>query len=214
MLTLTDDEVVAIAIAGNTFYAGDLPTVDAGSEEGLLQASLRGRRSLVARDWIDESGALAPELGLAVDTAGSERFINVFLGDEELSRIDWSLATSLYARGADWVIEAVDGIGLHRFAAVAESDAHAALHALAAGAYADAAEHAAPDGAWLMVSVPQPDGGQVLAARPGTYRTATIDAGRLSPWSAVTAEDARGWIDAALASVRVSGPSTSQASRD
>jgi hypothetical protein len=201
VLTLTDDEIVAVAIAGSTFYAGDLPTVDSDSEQALLQASLRGQRSLVARGWIDEDGELAADLTVARSAAGASSFINVFLGDEELNRIDWSLATSLYARDLGWVIEGVEGIGLHRFAAVTEHEAREALNTLVDAALTNVANQPAPDGVWLVVSVLRDRASDLLAARPGACRTASIDEGRLSPWSAMEPEDVQAWIDAGLASV-------------
>lgn len=202
VLTLTDDEIVAVAIAGSTFYAGDLPTVDSESEQALLQASLRGRRSLVARGWIDEDGELAADLTVAGGATGARSFINVFLGDKELNRVDWSLATSLYAGGVGWVIEGVEGIGLHRFARVTEHEARDALNTLVAAAFTNVADEPAPDGAWLVVSVLRDGASDLLATRPGSHRTASIEEGRLSPWSAMEPADVQAWIDAGLASVR------------
>jgi hypothetical protein len=201
VLTLTDDEVVAIAIAAKTFYPGDLPTVDAESEQALLQASLRGRRSLVARGWVTEDGELAAALALAGGAAGATRFINVFLGDEELNRLDWNLATSLYPDESSWLIEGVEGTGLHRFAAATEQDARSALHALVTAAFSGADAQPLADGAWLMVSVLHETESRLLATRPGAYRTTSIHQGHLTPWNAAAPGDIPGWIDAALASV-------------
>jgi len=202
LLTLTDDEIVAVAIAERTFYAGDLPTVDCDSEQALLQASLRGRRSLIARGWIDEEGDLTADLALAERAAGATGFINVFLGDEELSRLYWSLATSLYASDVGWVIEGVEATGLHRFAPVTEQEVRDALNALVSAALANAGEQAAPAGAWLIVSVLQENDPRLLATRPGEVRVASIQEGRLSPWNAAMPGDVPGWIDVAVAVIR------------
>lgn len=201
VLVLTDDEIVAVAIAERTYFIGDLPTVDAGSEQDLLRASLRGRRSLIARGWIGEGGELADELAPICDAVGAARFVNVFIGDDELGRLDWGLATSIYPHPAGWVIDGVEGTGLHRLARTSEREACDALNALVSAAFAGADEQPLTEGASLIVSVLKGDSSRLLATRPGAVRSASIQDGRLSPWVAASLDDVVGWITTAVASI-------------
>lgn len=201
VLTLTDDEVVAVAIAERTYFIGDLPTVEADSEQDLLRAALRGRRSLIARGWIGDGGDLAEELAPVRDAVGASGFVNVFIGNDELSRLDWGLAASIYPHAAGWVIDGVDGAGLHRLARTSKREACDALNALVSAAFAGGDEQPLAEGAWLIVSVLKGDSSRLLATRPGAVRSASIQDSRLSPWVTASAADVVGWITMSVESI-------------
>ncbi len=60
-LALTDDEAAAIAVHANGAWRTPLPTVDEGDEEDLALAILRGRRSLVIREFGEPDGTITGE---------------------------------------------------------------------------------------------------------------------------------------------------------
>jgi hypothetical protein len=57
-LTLTDDEAVAVAFLADGTWRPPLPTVDDTSDAELAAALLRGRRSLIVREFAEPDGTL------------------------------------------------------------------------------------------------------------------------------------------------------------
>lgn len=121
-IVLTDDEVVGLTTHGEGPWPSPTPTVTATDQELVLTAAMRGLRSLFVRGFIDDSNSLAAELDVARKLVGRDTFTLVFPADEKLNRASWSFSTSHFRDSDGWIIEKVDGIGIHRIATATNED--------------------------------------------------------------------------------------------
>jgi hypothetical protein len=97
-----------------------LPTVDVTSTEALAAATFRGVRSLRLRDLVDGDGEPGDALSIVVDVAGRTDMTAIFLATEEFERAGWVLSSTHYPLDDGWLIEAVDGTGVHQFDSVTD----------------------------------------------------------------------------------------------
>jgi hypothetical protein len=165
-LLLTDDEVVAIAEGLRIRWPGGAPTVD-DAGDAIEAAAFRGNRSLLIRRHRtagpDDVARLVEEL------AAARGRITAYVADDRSMRASWGIASTHYATGASWVLETVNGVGIHRF--VRDGiDAHRAYLV----ALLDAVVALAPetDDERLCV-LAQGDGGAILC----TARRGIVDVG-------------------------------------
>jgi hypothetical protein len=135
-LVLTDDEVVALAVARSSPWPSDLPTVDVTDPGQLEAAAFRGNRSLLVRGLLDDDGAASGDAAeVAASVLGTDRRLVVFLSDLEFRRAGWGLASSHHPSSTNgWLFEGVNALGLHAFAARPLSDHREYLEALLEGA--------------------------------------------------------------------------------
>ncbi len=184
-LTLTDDELVAIAIDHRTFWPGLLPTVDTESPASLEAASLRGYRSLLVRGFLGDNGRPNVALEELVGALpGRRNVVAIYFGDDDLARSGLGPSSTHVPVGREWVQESISPVGLHAFARRTweeELDDLRVLLALAIesgpleGEYSEgglspaharvaAAEDAVPP-TWLCLGTEAGDGSYVVAAR-------------------------------------------------
>lgn len=169
---LTDDELVAIAIDGGSFWPGPLPTVDIEDVEALTASALRGQRSLFVRGLVDGDGELETHLAREIrPLAGRMDSYTVYLADAGFQRASWAFATAHYETRTDWVIEEVSAPGVHRFVHVAPAENREYFRILLATAVEAGPENPDEDApAWLCIAAAHADGAAVTAARRGEIR--------------------------------------------
>ena len=115
MLALTDDEVVAIALAAGSFWPSFLPTVDIDDSDELARASLRGRRSLLVRQLPEGEGEPAADVRLVLNLPGRLDGVSVVVADAELNRRAEAHTSVHYPNGAAWMLESISPLGVHEF---------------------------------------------------------------------------------------------------
>lgn len=118
---LTDDEVVAIAIARETPWPTELPTVDTHDKVDLEDALFRGNRSLAVRGFpglVD--GPLSEDLSTAIFEA--EALVTVYLGDSDFQRATWGIATNHYISSTAWALETTSPEGAHKLSIESPED--------------------------------------------------------------------------------------------
>lgn len=178
MLTLTDDEAVALAVALPEPWRVPLPTVDQRNRDSLNRAAYRGRRSLVVRDLAESDGT---PVGLAAEVAkrlGTGLRAFFLLADEEGNWLPTGVTVYLYGPALDAieVSQTVADAGVHYFRLAPPPGQWQALALLAESIYADGfADPAAQRGkarpAAALLNVVRPDGIRSIRVAHGTATT-------------------------------------------
>jgi hypothetical protein len=165
LLTLTDDEAIALATLFPGQWRAPLPTVDVTNREKLAGAVYRGRRSLVVRDL---AGPDATPTGAAAEVAkriatGLRAFI--LFADEADSWVPDGITMYLYGPALDAieVSQTVGAAGVHYFRLAPPAGQWRALVMLAEGVYADGFTGPSAQGektrpAAVLLYVVRPDG--------------------------------------------------------
>lgn len=113
---MTDDEIVACAVAAGRPWLGPLPTVDVDDEGDLLLATRRGQRSLFVRELVDDEGQPASALAhLVQKLSGEKDHVSVLLADASLQRASYELSSLHYLGDDSWITETVADEGVHSF---------------------------------------------------------------------------------------------------
>lgn len=204
--TLTDDEVVAIAVDRSGAWAGALPTVDTDQAESLAAAAFRGQRSLVVRNLIDDAGELDTALAeLTGPAVSSQDLVSVYLGDAEFQRASWGLATTHY-RSTGWMLETVTVLGVHRLSREPVESHRTYFHALLSAAVTDGPPSPEGEAQFLCLASVSPDARHVVFARRGELGVTRQDAvtGALRDPEPLDAAD----LDAVVDSLLIAGSAT------
>lgn len=164
-LLLTDDEVVALAVEATGSWPTSLPTVDVESEQALLAAAMRGRRSMALRGLV---GSEAPDSELldAVrrDAVDAGLVLSLYIADAAGSRLSRGVNLNAY-RGPDaWLVENVSDVGIHQFELLDDQALGALYGGLAHTAFAQGLAADIETGA-LWVSVISPGRWESLVVR-------------------------------------------------
>jgi hypothetical protein len=178
LLTLTDDEAIALAVRLPEPWRAPLPTVDQTSRESLVQATYRGRRSLVVRDLAESDGTL---VGMAAEVAmrlaaGLRAFF--LLTDEAGNWLPGGVTVYLYGPALDAieVSQTIADAGVHYFRLAPPPGQWQALTMLVQGVYSDGfADQADPrrrarPAAGLLYVV-RPEGLRFIRVTPGAVTT-------------------------------------------
>ena len=178
MLALTDDEAVALAVALPEPWRAPLPTVDQKDRDSLVQATCRGRRSLVIRDLAASDGTL---IGMAAEVAkrlGAGLRAFFLLADEKGNWLPSGVTVYLYGPTLDAieVSQTVADAGVHYFRLAPPPGQWQALTLLAESIYADgfadpAAQRGRPRPAAALLHVVRPDGIRSIRVARGTATT-------------------------------------------
>jgi hypothetical protein len=178
MLTLTDDEALAVAVALPEPWRAPLPTVDQKNRHSLVQAIYRGRRSLVVRDLAESDGTLT---GLAVEvvkrlSTGLRAFF--LLADEKGNWVSSGVTVYLYGPALDAieVSQTVADAGVHYFRLAPPQGQWEALTLLAESVYADgfadpAEQRGGAGPAAALLHVVRPDGIRSIRVARGIAAT-------------------------------------------
>lgn len=178
MLALTDDEAVAVAVSLPEPWRAPLPTVDQTSRESLVQATYRGRRSLVVRDLAASDGTL---IGMAAEVTkrlGTGLRAFFLLADEKGDWLPSGVTVYLYGPALDAieVSHTVADAGVHYFRLTPPPGQWQALALLAESVYADGFADQAPQRgqarpAAAFLHVVRPDGIRSIRVARGTATT-------------------------------------------
>lgn len=122
-ILLTDDEVASLAVARQTAWPSSLPTVP-DDERALLDAVVRGRRSLLVRGLLTLTEGSGPEVDRQVcewvDAVLSHPLqLSMYIGLDNLSPADPGFALYAYAATESdraWLTSTVSSDGVHAFA--------------------------------------------------------------------------------------------------
>jgi len=178
LLTLTDDEAVALAVSLPDPWRAPLPTVDQANRESLVQAARRGRRSLVIRDLAKSDGTL---IGMAAEVAkrlasGLRAFF--LLADEAGNWLPGGVTVYLYGPALDAieVSQTIADAGVHYLRLAPPPGQWQALTMLAEGVYADgfadvAGQRRQGRPAAALLHVVRPDGIRFIRVTPGAVTT-------------------------------------------
>jgi hypothetical protein len=139
MQALTDDEAVALAATLPEPWRAPLPTVDQENRDSLIQATYRGRRSLVVRDLAASDGTL---IGMAAEIAkrlGTGLRAFFLLADEKGNWLPSGVTVYLYGPALDAieVSQTVADAGVHYFRLAPPPGQWQALTLLAESIYAE-----------------------------------------------------------------------------
>ena len=178
MLALTDDEAIALAVFLPEPWHAPLPTVDQTSRESLVQATYRGRRSLVVRDLAASNGTLS---GMAAEVAkrlGTGLRAFFLLADEKGNWLPGGATVYLYGPTLDAieVSQTVADAGVHYFRLAPPPGQWQALTLLAESVYTEGfAESAEPTArerpAAAFLHVVRPEGIRSIRVARGTVTT-------------------------------------------
>jgi hypothetical protein len=178
LLALTDDEAIALAVTLPEPWRAPLPTVDQQNRESLIQATYRGRRSLVVRDLAASDGTLT---GMAAEVAkrlGTGLRAFFLLADEDGNWVPSGVTVYLYGPALDAieVSQTVADAGVHYFRLAPPPGQWQALSSLAESIYTDGfADPAAQRGrarpAAALLHVVRPDGIRSIRVARGTAST-------------------------------------------
>jgi len=178
VLALTDDEAIAVAVSLPGPWRAPLPTVDQTDRESLVQATYRGRRSLVVRDLAASDGTL---IGMAAETAkrlGTGLRAFFLLADEKDNWLPGGVTVYLYGPALDAieVSQTVADAGVHYFRLAPPPGQWQALTLLAESIYADgfagaAGQRGRARPAAALLHVVRPDGIRSIRVARGTVTT-------------------------------------------
>lgn len=178
LLTLTDDEVVALMVSLPEPWRVPLPTVDHTSREGLIQAAHRGRRSLVVRDLAESDGTparLAAEVAKRLG-AGLRAFF--LFADEAGNWLPGGVTVYLYGPSLDMigVSQIVADAGVHYFRLAPPPGQWQALTMLAESIHANGftdppGQRGKPRPAAALLHIVRPDGIRLIRVAQGTVTT-------------------------------------------
>ncbi len=178
LLTLTDDEAVALAVSLPGPWRAPLPTVDHASRESLVQAAYRGRRSLVVRDLAESDGTpirLAAEVAKRL-SAGLRAFF--LFADEAGNWVPGGVTVYLYGATLDAieVSQTVADAGVHYFRLAPPPGQWQALTMLAESIHAEgfadpAGQRGNPRPVAALLHVVRPDGIRFIRVAQGEVTT-------------------------------------------
>jgi hypothetical protein len=176
-LLLTDDEVIAVAVARETYWPAGTPTVDVRDDSQLAAAVFRGNRSLTARGIgpasaeSNDGDPLAAISGLP----GGDRLVTVHLADESFNRSSLGPATAHYPGPQTWILESISPAGIHAFAELDRQDHIDYLTSVVQGVERSGPDREAPDvPPWLCVLAVSPERNLLVAARRGSVRLGAV----------------------------------------
>jgi len=117
----TDDEVLAVDFLVKGRWDRPLGTVTVDSPDELAGAVRRGMRSLRLRGLIDDHQLSAELAPLALSTTKPLRLVLAVV-DQELNTVAGAERFELCGDGAEWVLNAIDGTGVHRMTVLPAED--------------------------------------------------------------------------------------------
>jgi len=178
ILTLTDDEAVALAVALPDPWRAPLPTVNPRNRDDLAKAAYRGRRSLVVRDLAESGGTPVGLAAEAVKRLGTGLRAFFLMADEEGNWLPSGVTVYLYGPALDAieVSQTVADAGVHYFRLAPPPGQWQALALLAESIYADGfADPAGQPGtarpAAALLHVVRPDGTRSIRVARGVVTT-------------------------------------------
>lgn len=129
-VSLTDDEVVAIAVRAGIAWPTMLPTVDVLEPEELAKAALRGDRSLVARGFMHRVGdgavSLIPTVKDYINPILTRQpVLGVYVATEDLTYIPNGLTYVHYdtQTASEWVTDVITDGGIHHLSTTTGKEA-------------------------------------------------------------------------------------------
>lgn len=204
-LLLTDDELAALAARRPAPWPSGLPTV-AGDDDAVRAAVFRGNRSLLVRGIHPGEGDAGGPLGPVDEVFGVERRSIVYLGDADLRRSSWGLATAHYRLDDDrWLMERISPIGIHEFEVGAPSAQREHLAGLLRTAHDTGPQDPGEDDVaqWLCVALESPDDNRIIAAHRAAAFVVDVEVNGgesvMSDRLTVDIDDVAGIIDSVLA---------------
>jgi hypothetical protein len=178
LLTLTDDEAVALAAFFPDPWRVPLPTVDHRNHGDLAKAVYRGRRSLAVRDLAESDGSPVGLAAEVVKRLGTGLRAFFLLADESGNWLPGGVTVYLYgsALNAIEVSQTVADAGVHYFRLAPPPGQWQALALLAESIYADGfADPAAQPGqarpVAALLHVVRPEGIRSIRVAQGTATT-------------------------------------------
>lgn len=148
-ISLSDDELVALAVMKGGRWPSVLPTVEVESGEDLFAASFRGVRSLRCRRLLDEDGVLDGEVATIQSLSNAEAMTVVYPALHNYERAAWTMSSTHFRVGDQWLIDGVDGIGAHEFGIVTTEERREALRALLSSVTVSSRDTSNP---WIVVA--------------------------------------------------------------
>jgi hypothetical protein len=178
LLTLTDDETIALAALLRGQWRAPLPTVDQTSRDDLARAVYRGRRSLIVRGLAESDGTPAgPATEVAERLGAGLRAFFVFV-DETGNWLPTGISVYLYGPALETieVSQTIAAAGVHYFRIGPPPGQWQALTLLSESIYADGFAHPAgerdrPRPAAALLHVVRPDGTRFIRIARGTVTT-------------------------------------------
>jgi hypothetical protein len=178
LLALTDDEVVALAVALPDPWRVPLPTVNHENRDALAKAAYRGRRSLVVRDLAEPDGTPVGPAAEVVKRLGTGLRAFILLADEKGNWLPSGVTVYLYGPALDAieVSQTVADAGVHYFRLAPPPGQWQALTMLAESIYAEGfADPAGQRGrarpAAALLRVVRPDGVRSIRVARGRVTT-------------------------------------------
>jgi hypothetical protein len=178
LLTLTDDEVAALAMSLQDLLRAPLPTVDRTSRDNLARAVYRGRRSLVVRDLADSEGTPIGATAEVAKRLGAGLRAFFLFADDAGNWVPNGVTIYLYGPVLDAieVSQTVADAGVHYFRLAPPPGQWQALTMLAQSIHADgftdpAGHHDGARPAAALLHVVRPDGIRFIRVARGTATT-------------------------------------------
>jgi hypothetical protein len=137
-LTLTDDEAAFIALRASGGWRAPLPTVNGTSRPDVLQAVLRGRRSLAVRDLADGDGAPTGAAAEVLKRLGTGLRAFFLLADADDNWLSQGITVYLYGSSVSAVelSHVIAPAGVHYLRVAPPAGQWAALAGLAEAIFA------------------------------------------------------------------------------
>jgi hypothetical protein len=178
LLTLTDDEAVALATFLPDPWRAPLPTVDRTSRESLAQAVYRGRRSLVVRDLAESDGTPAGAAAEVLKRLATGLRAFFLFADEAGNWLPHGITVYLYGSTLEAieVSQTIADAGVHYFRLAPPPGQWQALTLLAGSIHADgfaepAGQRGKPRPAAALLHVVRPDGIRFIQVAQGAVTT-------------------------------------------
>jgi hypothetical protein len=178
LLTLTDDEAIALATFLPDQWRAPLPTIDVTSRENLAQAVRRGRRSLIVRDLAQPDATPTGAAAEVTKRLGTGLRAFLLFADEAGNWVPDGITIYLYGSTLDAieVSQTVGAAGVHYFRLAPPQGQWQALTMLAEGVYTDgladhAVQHAGTRPAAALLYVVRPEGIRSIRVARGTVTT-------------------------------------------
>jgi hypothetical protein len=188
---VSDDEVVAIAVAAGIPWDGMLPTVDTGDAASLTAAAARGERSLLLRETSTEDFPL-----VRAAASGSVRLVAYFRDSNGEAAPGSVLYYAFQDGQGRWIQDVVAPLGVHY---VGERDLDQVVDAVL-GLIDEARTNAIPEHpeVALTLALPEQDAILTLTVSANGNRSSSVDPTDLS-------EIDHGDLDAAAVLTRLRG---------
>lgn len=170
---VSDDEVVAIAVAAGIPWEGMLPTVDSGDAASLTAAAARGQRSLLLRESSTEDFPL-----VRAAASGSVRLVAYFRDAHGVAAAGSVLYYAFQDGQGRWIQDVVAPLGVHY---VGERELDQVLDAVS-GLIDEARTNAIPEHreVALTLALPEPDAILTLTVSADGNLSSTVDPTDLS----------------------------------